>query len=393
MSTEQAVESPFGRNDLGSLRSIAVFRALQLGDLLCAVPALRALRAAAPRARITLIGLPWASSFVERYSKYIDEHMVFPGFPGLPEIAPQLEKIPAFLVEAQQRRFDLAIQLHGSGSLVNPLVAAMGARRNAGFCTPEDYRPDPDLFINWIDTEHEVLRYLRLMKHLGIPSQGGALEFPLTARDYQSLELADVELPAPGSYVCIHPGARLKSRRWQPQRFAQVADGLAALGLRIVLTGSPDERDVIDAVKVAMGSHVLDMCGKTDLGALAVLVARARMVICNDTGMSHVAAAVATPSVVICSGADPRRWAPLDSNLHRVLHADMPCRPCAHAECPMGGHPCADSVSAGQVLAESLNLLDGKWKSPAKLSGSLCIGQGALASYPAQVNDIRSLSA
>lgn len=356
MTHGRIMRAPGTPVDFGALKDIAVLRALQLGDLLCAVPALRALRKAAPQARITLIGLPWAASFVERYSDYVDELMMFPGFPGLPESVPQLERLPEFLADAQRRRFDLAIQLHGSGMLTNPLTAAMGARRNAGFCLPRHYCPDPELFAEWCEEEHEVLRYLRLMRHLGAEADGAALEFPLTPRDHAALANTGAELPSPGGYACIHPGARLQSRRWPPKHFAEVADGLAAQGLRIVLTGSSAERDVTDAVKDTMRAPALDMCGRTDLGALAALIAGARMVVCNDTGISHVAAAVATPSIVICSGADPKRWAPLDTCRHRVLHGDVPCRPCGHEICPLPGHPCATAVTPHQVLAEALRL-------------------------------------
>lgn len=343
------MSGPPARIDWSACANIAVVRALQLGDLLCAVPALRALRAAAPHARITLVGLPWAESFAARFACYIDDFLAFPGFPGLPEHPAALTAIPPFFAAAQERRFDLALQMHGSGALSNPLAVLLGARRTAGFYRPGEYCPDPLLFLPWEDKEHEVQRYLRLAAALGVPARGARLEFPFSADERQALRRAVPELPAPGSYACIHPGARLPSRRWSPERFAEVADRLAAAGLDIVLTGSAGEAQLTGAVRHAMRSPALDLAGRTGLGELAALLADARLLVCNDTGVSHIAAALATPSVVICNGADPDRFAPLDGTLHRVLHATVACRPCLHVECPLEGHPCAAGVTAGQA--------------------------------------------
>ena len=337
--------------DFAGMRRIAVFRALQLGDMLCTVPALRALRRAAPHAEITLIGLPWAAGFVERFSMYLDRHLAFPGYPGMPESEPDAEALPGFFAAAREWRFDLALQLHGSGGLSNPLTLALGAARTAGFHAAGDPCPDAATYALWSEQEHEVLRYLRLLRQLGVPSCGQQLEFPLRPEDHAALARAAPGL-ASGSYVCIHPGARLPSRRWPPQRFAEVADGLADQGWTVVLTGSPDERELTQAVRGAMRSHAIDLTGATTLGSLAALLAGARLLVCNDTGVSHVAAAMATPSVVICSGADPGRWAPLDRDRHRVLHADVPCRPCGHYVCPIG-HPCATGVAGAAVLASA----------------------------------------
>ena len=85
-------------------RRVAIFRALQLGDMLCAVPALRALREAWPDAHITLIGLPWASRFVERFSTLIDGLVVFPGARGFPEQEETDAGLPPFYAAMRARR-------------------------------------------------------------------------------------------------------------------------------------------------------------------------------------------------------------------------------------------------------------------------------------------------
>lgn len=335
---------------------IAVLRALQLGDMLCAVPALRAVREAYPQAHVTLIGLPWARAFADRFARYVDDFLEFPGFPGLPERDARPAEVLAFLAEAQRRRFDLAIQLHGSGRHVNECVQLLGARRTAGFHRAGDAVPDATRFLAWPEEGTEVQRLLRLVEHLGIVPRGEALEFPLLDRDVVDLETAP-GVPAPGTpFCCVHAGARFGSRRWPTERFAAVADALAREGLRVVLTGVASEADVTSRVRAQMRAEATDLTGQLSLGALAALVQRAELVVCNDTGVSHVAAAVGTPSVVVSSGSDAARWTPTDGHKHVVLWADAPCRPCMHVECPVG-HACARAIGVDDVTNAAFALL------------------------------------
>ncbi|WP_447978265.1 glycosyltransferase family 9 protein [Candidatus Nitrospira bockiana] len=303
----------------GSIKTIGIVRALFLGDLLCSVPAWRALRAAFPEARISLIGLPWAHQFVARFHRYLDELIEFPGYPGLPERPLVPDLLPPFLAAMQKRRFDLLIQMHGSGRSINPLVALLGARDTAGFVVPGEYCPDPSRFMSYPDDLPEVHRHLRLMEFLGIPPRGDHLEFPLAAADERRFRALDetASLRA-GDYVCVHPGGRGVNRRWAPERFAAVADRLAARGLRIVITGTAEEAGLVRTMVEAMRAPAVDLTGRTDLGTLGVLLRGARLLVANDTGVSHVSAALQVPSVVVVTGSDPVRWAPLDRRRHRI---------------------------------------------------------------------------
>lgn len=341
----------------GPPRSVAILRALQFGDLLCTVPAFRALRAAFPKARITLIGLPWSRAFVARYGKYLDDFMEFPGYPGLPEREPDIRRIPGFLRTAQERKFDLAIQMHGSGSYVNSITMLLGARKAAGFFLEGEYCPDPNSFLPFPETEHEIWKYLRLLEFLGVPLQGDRLEFPVTPQDEREFhDTPGTGSLTPGRYICLHAGARLLTRRWLPDRFAAVADALHGEGFTIVLTGSNEELALVRSVERSMRHAPVNLAGKTTPGALGVLLRGARLLVSNDTGVSHVAAALRVPSIILVLGSDATRWRPLDRKRHLIVSKDVECRPCYHMRCPIG-HPCAYGVETAEVVRTARLLL------------------------------------
>lgn len=298
-----------------------VLRALQLGDLLCAVPAFRAMRAAWPSARIELVGLPWASAFVDRFAAYLDGFVEFPGWPGLPEREPDPDAWPPLLARLASRRPDLALQMQGDGSITNDIVARFGAIGIAGFVRRGEPPPADGLFIEYPDREHEIRRMLALPAALGAPPRGEHLEFPLTDEDEREAAALRAHLGlVPRGYACLHPGARAEARRWPPARFARVGESLRERGLRVIVTGDGEVEERLAAqVVAAMGGRAESTVGHTSLGALAALVRDARVMVCNDTGLSHVAAAVGTPSVVVFRITEPRRWAPLDQSRHRVV--------------------------------------------------------------------------
>lgn len=306
------------------INKIAIFRALQLGDTLCAIPAVRAIRHAFPEASITLIGLPWQRKIVERFDHYFNDFIEFPGWPGLPEQPFVPSRIPVFLQEVQQREFDLVVQMQGDGVLTNPMCLLFGARYTAGLRLEGQFCPHDELFPVFTEKDHEVLRFLKIVEALEIPAKGIELECPVTSGEIDNFNRICNELKLESKrYVCVHPGSRNPDRRWAPSNFAKVADAVAEEGYTVVITGSEYEKEVMTSVQNGMKHNALNIVerlGAVGLGELALLIKNAAALVSNDTGVSHLAAAMKTPSVVIYSPfSDPRRWAPLNRDLHAVI--------------------------------------------------------------------------
>jgi len=305
------------------IQKIGFLRALQLGDFLCCIPAVRALREAFPNAHIAWIGLPGNSGLAQRFAHYIDEYIPFPGYPGLPEQAIDPPAIVAFIQKIQQSAFDLVLQLQGNGTYVNGLVTLFNARITAGFYKNDIFRPNENYFIPYPEDMHEIERHLALIRHLKLPVDSTVLEFPILIDRSPINEKYSLE---PQTYICIHPGSRGSWRQWPPTYFALIADFCIKNGYRIVLTGTAGEKDIVNAVAAHMQYDPILLAGETDLDELAILLKQARGLIANCTGIAHIAYALHTPSIIISMDGEPHRWGPPKNYRHKIINwLETPC--------------------------------------------------------------------
>lgn len=340
-----------------SPRRIAIFRALYLGDLLLAVPALRAIRRRFPEAEVTLISLPWAASFVQRFHCYVDRFVEFVGYPGINEVAFDRERTVRFLDEQHHYGYDLAIQMHGSGRTSNSFVIALSSRITAGYY---EETPPRQLTLSAVypRDSHEILRNLRLAALLGCSDLDTRLEFPLYNEDWSEAAGLLRLLPwAKRPWIGIHAGAHAPARRWPPAYFAAVADALAQrFDAQIFLTGSHGEESNVQAVAEHMKAPSINLVSKTSLGGLAALIRQLDLFVSNDTGPAHIATAVDTPGVTLFGPTDYIRWAPLDQNWHRGLRRPVVCSPCGYWECPIDSR-CLRWLEPSGVIEAAQDLL------------------------------------
>ena len=307
---------------------VAILRALKLGDLLCFIPAVRALKAASPSSSITLIGLPWARSFARRFPHYFDDFIEFPGWPGFPERPIDFERIPRFLTEMQRAEFDLALQCQGSGSHANDIVSLFHAKHSAGFHQPHEGATDLNTWLPYPAQEPEIWRWLEFARHLGGKVTGDHLEFPIHERDFRELASIIPSTITEGPYIIIHLGAMsCREHLWPTPHFVTVARHLYHKGYEIVLTGTQDELELVQRFKDACDIPTINVCGQTSLDTLGALVRKATAVVSHDTGISHLAVALETPSVVIHERSGNPGWPPLHRIRHRFLSSFSPIQP------------------------------------------------------------------
>ena len=271
-----------------------------------------------PQAEIYLIGHPGSESLVKRFSKYFTGFIALPGYPGLPEQPYDIKSISSFISYMKEQQFDLLLQMQGNGTKVNQLIELLGARYSGGFYTRGDYQPPGELFIAYPDEGHEIERHFSLIRHLGVQGESVDLEFPVDDLDETNFKRLKL-LPHDSTYVCIHPGTKGNGRQWPRENFARMGDLCASMNLQVVITGTAEEAVIVHEVADKMKYSPVVAAGKTNLGAMAILLSNARALVANCSGISQMAAALKVPGIIISMDGERHRWAPLDKNLFYTI--------------------------------------------------------------------------
>ena len=212
------------------------------------------------------------------------------------------------------------------------------------------------------EARHQADYYRALVRGLDIPcDQAPEAALPLVRPTSSSVARADTLLRQHGwsdgdPFLAMLPGAAYgQAKQWPADRMADTAARLARdRNLCCVLLGASHDTPAARAIESWLRAHapeqagrVIDLVGRTSLGALAGVLDRAVVCISNDSGGMHLAAALGRPVVAIFGPTDERATAPLGN--HTVLVEPAFCRPCQLRDCPID-HRCMKRISVQRVL-------------------------------------------
>jgi ADP-heptose:LPS heptosyltransferase len=342
-------------------RRVLVARLDSVGDVLLAGPAVRAI-AAHPDVEEVRMLCSSSGAAAARLLPGVDGVLTWE-CPWIVEPAPPvseavIEQLRALIVDFAPTEAVLLTSFHQSPLPLALVLRLLGVERITGASVDHagsllDVRLTPGE--NLAEDVPETQRALAIARAAGFPGEEG--DDRLAVRDLPTAPEVAGDTP----YVVVHPGATAPSRTWPAARHASAVEALAEAGFRVLVTGSPSERELTRRVAGSVG---VDLGGRLDLAELAAVLRDASVLVSGNTGPAHLAAAVGTPVVSLFSPVVPAvRWAPYGVPVVLLGDQTAACRDSRARDCPIPGHPCLESVRTEQVVEACVELSNAReWR-------------------------------
>ncbi|MEK6684032.1 MAG: lipopolysaccharide heptosyltransferase II, partial [Nitrospirota bacterium] len=346
-------------------KKILVIQTAFLGDVVLTTPLLQALRDRFPRAYLAALVIPGTREILAGHPS-LDDVLVY----DKKSRGRERRGLISTARLLREKRFDACLLPHRSfRSALLAFLAGIPVRIGfvqslGSFLYTRRVRRD--------SSRHEVHRNLQLLSPLApdrsfdadtpipaadMPGQAGKLWVSSDAedRDWADHRLAEHGILGNDRVIAIAPGSVWATKRWIPEGFAAVIDGLIEKHNRkVVLLGSQDDRPVIDEILTRCREKPVNLVGKTTLRQLAAVLKRCELLIANDNGAMHVGVAQALPIVAVFGSTTQNLGYGPFTERAIVVEKDLSCRPCGkhgHAKCPLGHFDCMKQITPGDVMA------------------------------------------
>lgn len=347
-----------GKLKLTDIKRVVVRAPNWVGDAVIAIPALRELRRVLPEAHIALVSRSGAADiFID--ADLVDEVLIYDRL-GLASTWNQVR-------EWRGGNFDLALLFQNAFEAA-AIAFLSGIPVRIGYDT--DRRgvllthslPSPA----WKDQRHESFYYLNLVAELArifsaqARSEITEPRFDLYVsedRKQNAVRFLNEQGARPGfPLTVLCPGSiNSRAKRWPAERYAELADRLAASGANVALIGSLGELEVSNQVCEYAHHQPIVLTGKTTVGEATAIISIADVLITNDTGPAHIGAALHTPTLVIFGPTNPLTTYPLAANAEIIRRAPD-CAPCMLRDCPID-HRCMTAISPADVFERASILM------------------------------------
>ncbi len=218
--------------------------------------------------------------------------------------------VKALRRELRATNYDAVLDFQGA--IRSAAIGSMaGCKRRIGEAHPREW-PAHWFFTDRIATHgvHVIEQDMELAA--AVAGDELAPTEPMLPFDSEAERWCDALLgsPASDSAACpvalIAPGAGWGAKRWPPERYAAVAQGLADRGMRVLVNAAPGEESLATPI-IATGAATSI---SATLPQLIALTRRIALCIAGDTGPLHLASALVRPVVGIYGPTDPGRNGP-----------------------------------------------------------------------------------
>jgi len=335
------------------VRSILVIRLSSLGDVILTTPIVRQLAHSFPMARIDVVT---AERFADVWQHNPYVHTVWP----VTTVPSEVEDVKlAMLQSLSSNRYDMVVDLQSS---------VRSSILHKGLC--ETLRVVPKyrlqkLAMVWLkrfprSTVHVVDRYREALANLPLAFDVDGLEVWTKAeRDSGAYEGAPPTAKQ-SQRIAIAPGAHHATKRWPPERFAELCGLLVdRLNVTPVIVGATSDTDVVDAVIRNSPMQTVRADGATTLDETIRILDTCSAIVTNDSGVMHLASARRLPVVAIFGSTVTQLGFSPFGVPFAIAQADVACRPCSHigkSACPRKHFRCMLDVTAPQVLQHVIDL-------------------------------------